>query len=466
MANQFLHATLSPEVALYYAEAFGNDSKHQIVEIDLQSFNGEIIDVSDAKGCNRHGVKHGTKAYNFAVKHEVVLLAGYANPALLSEPFDTSAANHQTYRRGSSFADFASGLPYHVRNELNNWRRGSKAATRGKPQPRTSPTESVSNDDALQGSALRLATEKLAKDIANLEARKGLLDSMSKQLQNRIEQEARKKEEERQRKLEEEKRERQRQEELKRKREEEQRQEESWREEQRRKHAKWQAEENRGPKIWASCNVQEDLYEDFDRSTLHVALGNGGYIMLWDWVKGHAWSGIPKDLSDKLNGRGYHQSHATLAALSPDSSNYFVQFSDGRSQWRGPEGFTEAVQQYSARPAVVAFGPHDSWFVKWDDGCWQHEGLPRSLQNMLDSNRHRAVGFLSMSGIDDDDYIHSDIDDAAWFIRWEDGNGPAWKLTGSPTSLSEAIEEIQEWGGSVRSVEFGSHGEWVLRYAD
>ena len=42
VSNQYLHTTVSPFVALYYAEAFGRNSKRQIVEIDLQGFSGQV----------------------------------------------------------------------------------------------------------------------------------------------------------------------------------------------------------------------------------------------------------------------------------------------------------------------------------------------------------------------------------------------------------------------------------------
>ena len=466
MANQYLHTTVSPEVALYYAEAFNKDSKHQIVEIDLRNFTGDVIDVSHVQACHQHGLKQGTKAYNLAVRHEVVLLTGYVQPSLLGEgALHTSGLIPQASKKWSSCADFTSELTSRTRSQLNNWRRASPSGFCAKPEPHLLQPQAVRNDDAIQGAVLEQAAAKLAADIAKLQARKSLLDSMARQIQDRIDQEDRRKEEERLHKLEEERREQQRQEELERKREKEKRRKEARREEQRRKQAEWQAEEDRGPKIWALCgDVQEHLLRNFDRQALHVALGNDGYIALWDRVKGHAWKDIPKALSDKLNGRGYHQSHATLAALSPDSSSYFVQFSDGTSQWRGPEGFAEALQQYSdsARPAVVALGPQNSWFVQWDDGSWQHEGLPKSLRNMLNSNRHRSVAFLSVSGLG---FLES-ADEAAWFIRWEDDKHPEWKMTEAPASLLEKVQEIQAEDYRVRSVEFGSYGEWVLRYAD
>ncbi|CAE7665153.1 unnamed protein product [Symbiodinium pilosum] len=253
------------------------------------------------------------------------------------------------------------------------------------------------------------------QDIAKLEARKAaleaqevVLDSLSQQVQKRVKDRARK--------LEEEEREQQRQEELKRKRqEEEQRCEEERQAEKRRKQLEWQAQEQRGPRIWAQCAAKDHLLKNFDRTALQVALGQSGYITLWDYVKGHAWCGIPTRLYNKLNGRGYHQSHAKLVALSPDSDAFYVQFSDGDCDWfsYSAESFRQALND-SSTPSVVALGPRRAWYVGWPDGRWQSNGLPRSLLNMLNSNRHRSVAFMSISGLDisskDDDSRDSDDD--------------------------------------------------------
>ena len=122
--NQFVHTSTSPEVALYYAEAFGKTSKHQIVEIDLDEFCGQIVDISDAKGCDRYGVQCGTKAYHFAVQHNVVMLQGYIQPSRIGKKaLDTSELD---LPGRMSFADFTDSLPETVQRELQAWRSGSQ----------------------------------------------------------------------------------------------------------------------------------------------------------------------------------------------------------------------------------------------------------------------------------------------------------------------------------------------------
>eukprot|EP00437_Effrenium_voratum_P025771 CAMPEP_0181417478 /NCGR_PEP_ID=MMETSP1110-20121109/11062_1 /TAXON_ID=174948 /ORGANISM="Symbiodinium sp., Strain CCMP421" /LENGTH=475 /DNA_ID=CAMNT_0023540431 /DNA_START=84 /DNA_END=1512 /DNA_ORIENTATION=+ len=466
VANQYLHTTLSPNVALYIAEHTTQKSKQQIVEIDLEGFSGEVIDVSDPYGCSRHGIKHH-KAYHFAVKHKVVMLRGYVQPSRLGKVLNT-APYRLNVRGYPSFEDSEKAVPPFVLQEVKSyWRYDPAWARCRKLRMQEAPDQAWKDDDAVHGGVLKRESERLAEQIAKLEVQKKLIDAQSWQIQERTEKEARRKEEERLQKLEQERAEQQRLEERKRKREEEERRQE-----------KYLAEERRGPRIWACCTEQDHLLQYFDRAALQVALGRSGYITLWDRAKGHSWSGIPNLLYNKINSRGYHQSHATLVALSPDSDNYYVQFSDGTASWVGPDSFTNAIQN-SGRLSVVAFGPSGSWFVEWPSGAWQHEGLPRSLSNMLNSNRHRSVAILSISGKRDEDDF-SDIDEyyelihgrqdsrdsePAWFIRWEDGKHPAWKLMNQPADLSETVDEVQQ-RGAVRSIEFGKHGEWVLRYSD
>lgn len=444
MASQFLHATLSPLVALYYAKFDSKTSKQQIVEIDLESFGGEVVDVSDPHACNCHDIPRKSRAYDFAIRHEVVMLKGYIRPECLSNKVLDTTEYCLDYTGRSSFHDFLSHLSGSMRREVTHYWRPDAFSTRCRRQEsKASLKQAVYEDDAAQKLVLRKASDCLAQDIEKLkklQARKKVIDAQFREIEKRAGRDkARLKEEARVKKLEEERRERERQEEERLKK-------------------KLRVEEGRGPKIRARCPEKDHLYDNFDREALQVALGNGGYIAIWDHAKGHAWSNIPKSLENKLNGRGYHQPHATMVALSPDSDDYYVQFSDKSAKYCGPESFEELVAT-SKPPSVVAFGEGGAWFVGWPSGSWEYDGLPRSLRNMLDSNRHRSVAKLSISGTS----CYQEFDEAAWFIHWGDDGHPAWKLKNSPDILSERLQEVQEKGGMVRSIEFGSYGEWVLR---
>ena len=449
VANQFVHTTLSPEVALYYAEAEAatKNSKQQVVEIDLEYFDGEVIDVSDAHGCSCHDIPPGSKASNFAVKHGVVMLKGYVQPSRLGKVLSTAALRLDgTGQR--SLEGFLSALPERVRSEVKScWRRDPTSTRCRKPEEQESPDQ-VRRDDAAQRLVLNRASDKLSQEIEKLQAKKSLIDAQSRQIQERACRETRLKEEARVRKLEEERREHERQEQLQRRKQEEERLKK-----------KYQAEKARGPRIVAKCPDQRDLIENFDREVLQVALGNGGYIALWDRAWGQTWNNIPTSLENQLTGLGCHQAHPTLVALSPDSDIYFVQFSNGSRRWSAaaPDSFTEAVADYG-RLSVVAFGERGSWFVQWPDGSWQHEGLPGSLCSILESNSHRPVAKLSISG------AGFYLDEPAWFIRWRDNEHPTWKMRNAPSELSEKVRKVQEQWGQVRSVEFGDYGEWVLRW--
>ena len=442
VANQYLHTTTCPEVALYYAEAFGKNSKHQIVEIELEGFNGEVFDVSDAQACNRYGIRYGSRAYNFAVKHKVVMLKGYVHPSRLGEVLRTSDLSLLSFGTGPSCADFTSMLPLFARRQLCNWRRGPPTITCRKPEVRKSQHQALCDDDSIQGRVLDEAAEKLEAKMAKLQAQRSLIKLLSEPIKERQRLEA------------------QRQEDLKRKREEEQQIEEERQKRLKSEEADERQAELCGPRIWARCCWRDHVLQNFDRHALQVALGSNSYIILWDRAKGHRWKGIPRELANKLRGRAKELPHATLVALSPDSDCYYVQFSDGKSHYRSPPGLVTALQDDSEPPSVVALGPESSWFVAWPNGKTNHHGLPKSLRNMLSSNKDRSVAFLSISGVD----CGQDVDSAVWFLRWRDeGRKPNWRLSrNAPSSLQQTAENA----GNLRSIEFGSSDDWVLRYAD
>lgn len=229
-----------------------------------------------------------------------------------------------------------------------------------------------------------------------------------------------------------------------------------------------ETEENlRGPRIWARCSEQDHLLDQFDRDTLQVALGKKSYLAIWDEALGHSWSGIPKPLAINLKGRQENQEHATLVALSPDSDYFYAQFgrdAHPETQFAGPENFTKALKQKPELCEVVTFGPREAWFIKWTDGRMQSSNLPHSLKELLAANPERSVHALSISGIDS---VSQKIDDAAWFLRWSghDKPGSAWRLRNGPSSLYATIDKVEREGGTVRNIEFGSAGEWILRYS-
>ena len=122
--NQFL------EVALYYAEAFGKTSKHQIAEIDLEGFGGEVIDVSDYQGCQKHGVAHHHRACNFATKHRVVMLLGYIHPNRLRKPLHTSELNLPPCDSWPTFDNFKFAVSDSALRRLGSWRSPPTASCR------------------------------------------------------------------------------------------------------------------------------------------------------------------------------------------------------------------------------------------------------------------------------------------------------------------------------------------------
>lgn len=162
MRSQFLHVTRSPAVALYYAEAFGNGSKHLVVRIDLSDFKGCVTDVSNAFGCNENRVRSDTKVYNFATQHQVVMLTGYVHHSMIVDQFETTDLRPCSFD-AKSFGDFRSALTPDTLNTLSKWGDISETIKRREDG---SPVD-VLEDDAAHGEYRGLAKRNLNTKLRN-----------------------------------------------------------------------------------------------------------------------------------------------------------------------------------------------------------------------------------------------------------------------------------------------------------
>merc|ERR1719498_244180 len=100
MPSQYIYATASPEAALFFAVtgsgpgfagAYGkppSPPKRVVVQIDLDAFKGEILDMSSAAGCEQYALKKDSQAWDMAFDHKMVMLVGYVQPHLVTKVFD------------------------------------------------------------------------------------------------------------------------------------------------------------------------------------------------------------------------------------------------------------------------------------------------------------------------------------------------------------------------------------------
>lgn len=106
----------------------------------------------------------------------------------------------------------------------------------------------------------------------------------------------------------------------------------------------------------------EVLEADFNA---HIALGCESYFYIDDdgetW-----WSGVPKNLHNKLWGRQSSLPAVHYVELDAcDAQNYFVSFAADDANWAGPKGLTKALQagyDEGDDPVIVCFAPDDGWY--------------------------------------------------------------------------------------------------------
>ena len=140
------------------------------------------------------------------------------------------------------------------------------------------------------------------------------------------------------------------------------------------------------PKIW-----HEHTERNFDAATTCVALSDSTIMMLHE-NGGWSWYGtLTKLLDNKLQGRQRHLPGPTYVALSGDN-RYYIEFADGKSEWVGPDSFSDKIHAESRGVRTVAFGKDwDAWFIVFDDGSWNHEGnIPDGLVQRLASRDRRG----------------------------------------------------------------------------
>ena len=153
---------------------------------------------------------------------------------------------------------------------------------------------------------------------------------------------------------------------------------------------------------------------DFSSTTTCVALGDNN-IMMFHESGGWSWNGTPtKLLHNKLQGRQSHLPAPTYVSLSADD-RYYIEFSDGKSEWVAPDSFGDKIHAESRDVLSVAFGEDwDTWFVVFNNGYWGCGGnIPDGLLQRLASRNHRGdLTFVSLGP------------SGEWFVSAQ--NGKTW----------------------------------------
>merc|ERR1712216_1010512 len=128
------------------------------------------------------------------------------------------------------------------------------------------------------------------------------------------------------------------------------------------------------------------------------------------------------------------------------------QFTDGNSQWQGPDSLSRALDDEEEEDvSVLAFAPGDGWFVQWEDGSSEWENLPKDLHNLL-NGRQKSLPRVDALTIGPR---------GEWFVRFRDG---AWRCANQSDDCDEAIDQIHQEGAEVVHIAFGHDDAWLITY--
>jgi len=217
---------------------------------------------------------------------------------------------------------------------------------------------------------------------------------------------------------------------------------------------------HRGSRVFflmPSC--QEKIGKLWNSSVQHAVLGDNSFILMYDGGR-YACKDIPARLHERIQQEG---SKLSYVALGPDKASYFVRFHDGSASWTVTlrlelsKKIHEVCETSRSNVSVVAFAPNNGYFVLFENGSWQCNGLPDDLVEFSKEDLERIVQI--------DHMIVSA--NSEWFVSFKDGKRPRWRCGALPSSASSWLFRVHgDDSVSVRSVELAASGCWLIRYND
>mmetsp|Transcript_139123 Transcript_139123/g.443980 ORF Transcript_139123/g.443980 Transcript_139123/m.443980 type:complete len:211 (+) Transcript_139123:244-876(+) len=204
---------------------------------------------------------------------------------------------------------------------------------------------------------------------------------------------------------------------------------------------------------------QEKIGKLWNSSVQHAALGDNSFILLYDGGR-YACNDIPARIHERIQ---QEWSKLSYVALGPDKASYFVRFQDGSASWTVTlrlelsKRIHEVWETSRSNVSVVAFEPNNGYFVLFENGSWQYNGLPDDLFEFLKKDLERIAQI-------DHKLVSANSE---WLVSFKDGKRPRWRCGALPPSASSWLLRLH--GGdsvSVRSVALGASGCWLVRSND
>ena len=185
-------------------------------------------------------------------------------------------------------------------------------------------------------------------------------------------------------------------------------------------------------------------------NTKSVAIADCGFVALFDdETRWQVQGSVPLGLINKLKGRSMKLSKPTYVCLNPfDSSEYFLRFENGSFSGCMPDQMFEDIGDEQEKPKRVAFASGDGYVVLFGSGRTMWRNISRSLESHLRSNQ-KSIKEIAIDS------------DEEWVIVYEDFSTSVSRFC----SIRDEIKSLESRGNVIKSVIFGSHGSYVIRYS-
>ena len=202
--------------------------------------------------------------------------------------------------------------------------------------------------------------------------------------------------------------------------------------------------------LYTYCIAHRDDVENmFSPRVACVAMGGAATLMLYDNGSFTYTGGLAEGIHKKLHTRAASHPKPAYVALG-SQERYYVNFTNGKSEWSGPEYLGDAIHGQTSSPVCVAFGEEwGSYFVLFGNGAYESQNVPSGLKEFLNIKRVKKYGVKWVSLGPNGEY----------FIEDNSGN----KQWGGMTA--DAFQTIKrDTRGGMTFLEFGCNGTWFARY--
>ncbi len=200
--------------------------------------------------------------------------------------------------------------------------------------------------------------------------------------------------------------------------------------------------------VWI-LKESDNFKKNFTSTTSCVAVGDDGVnICLYD-NGGFAYSsGLCDNLHKKLHTRASSHPSPDYVALG-SNERYYIRFTNGKSEWVGPDNLSKLLQNDRRRVKSVAFGANwEDYFVVFEGGGYAYVGAPYGLEEKINARGKRG------------DLEKVTLGPNGEWSLWTQ-NGRAW--WGGIDS--DTMKDISKRRNNVTDLKFGSNGNYFIRYS-